>query len=170
MLTIKLIQHTNYTGAREQKLYAAIQIMERVLNSKPFHEAVINYTTNGKLTFSFKKTLFRDFDHYTNEEVYASILQAKEEEGNVADGSMDLYLELAPGGGGNVLGYGYPNDPIIYTYADWFDNQTPATIANHLTHEWCHKIGFEHAFYGWQDKNRERSVPYGIGNLVEQLA
>lgn len=168
MISVKLHSHKNYDSQRLETLKRAFVIIERVLNSEKFKQEVLNYTTAGKKTFSYKRTLFREFEHYTNEEVYKTIMQADEETGNILTGHIDLYLELVIGGGG--VGYGYPGDKTIYTYSEWFDEQSDESIANHITHEWCYKIGFDHAFYDWQDKNRERSVPYGIGNLVEELA
>ena len=169
MLKINLVKATNYNGAHLTKLQVSLNMIEKVLNSVQFKDAVINFKTNGELTFSFRKNLFKEFEHYTNEQVYGLIMQAQEDPVNVSDGSMDLYLELAPGGGGSTIGYGNPGEETIYTYQDWFDSATSEDIANQITHEWCHKIGFDHAFYPWQDKFRENSVPYGIGDLVETL-
>jgi len=171
MLKINLVSHKNYGGQRLEKLTRALATMERVINSDAFADGVRNFTTRGKKTFSFKKNLFKDFEHYTNEEVLGMIMQAQEEEGNVADGQIDLYLELVEGdSGSSAVGYGYPGDPVIYTYSGWYDQQDIPSLANHITHEWCHKIGFDHAFHAWQDRDRDNSVPYGIGNLVEELA
>ena len=170
MLTVNFLKTDNYSAEQVIKLNRAKALMEQVLNSDAFHDKVINYHTGGKLTFSFKKDLFRHFERYTNEEVYAMIMQASEETGNVADGSIDLYLVLEPGNDGDNLGYGLPGRAEIHTYADFFNSTTDARLANHLTHEWCHKIGFSHAFLAWMDAHREDSVPYAIGNLVEELA
>jgi hypothetical protein len=167
MISINLVKTTNYDDARLTILKSALALIPPVLNSQNFKDAVINYKTNGQLTFSFKKNLFKDFEHYTNQQVYDMIMQAQEDPGNVADGSIDLYLELLPGGGGSTIGYGNPGEETIYTYQDWFDQAKPEEIVNHITHEWCHKIGFDHAAYPWQDKFRENSVPYGVGDLVE---
>lgn len=166
MLVINLISHINYSGARLVKLQSALKQLQSVLNSQQFKDAVLNYTTDGKPTFSFKKNLFHSFEIYTNKQVFEMIQQAHEVPGNVTDGSVDLYLELLNGGGGSTVGYGNPGNETIYTYSEWFDAQTEASIADHIAHEWTHKIGFDHAKYAWQDKNRDRSVPYGIGELV----
>jgi hypothetical protein len=37
-----------------------------------------------------------------------------------------------------------------------------------VAHEYCHKIGFEHSVQ--PTPSRPFSVPYGIGNIVEELA
>ena len=169
MLKLNLIKTTGYDEPRLLKLRGALAPVENILNSQQFKDAVLNFTTNGELTFSFKKNWFKSFDTYTNEEVYKMIMQAHELHDNIMDGSVDLYLDLKEGSDGNVVGYGLPGDEIIHTYKEWFDNpdRKNQEIANHIIHEWCHKIGFEHAQQPWQDINRNNSVPYAIGNLVE---
>ena len=172
MIQVNLVATQNYNLSQINRLKNIFQIMEKVLNTADFKSAVLNFKTNGELTFSFKKNPFKHFDIYSNEQVYAMIMQAREGVGNMSDGVIDLYLTLEPGGDGQNLGYGLQDEKEIHTYTDFFDNPatTDATLANHFTHEWCHKLGFEHAEYRWMDSNRDDcSVPYAIGNLVESL-
>ena len=170
MITVKLREARQYNAQQLEKLTRVFAIMEQVLNAPAFREAVLNFETDGQKGFSFRKNLFRHFETYTNEEVYALLMQAQEEPGDVASGTIDLYLVLEPGADGQNLGYGLPGNREIHTYADYFNNATEASLANHFTHEWCHKIGFEHAQYRWMDRNRDCcSVPYAIGNLIEEL-
>jgi hypothetical protein len=108
--------------------------------------------------------------YYTNQEIYAMIMNAKETHGNVSNGSMDLYLVLKDGSDGNVVGFGLQNKKEIYTYKDMFDIKKPKQIANHITHEWTHKLGFSHAEITTRFGNRDNSVPYAIGNMIEDLS
>jgi len=101
--------------------------------------------------------------------VYQMIMYAKEEIGNINIEEVNLYLTLEPGGTRSTIGFGLPTDEWIHTYQAFFDDATESELAGHFAHEWCHKIGFEHAMYAWQDKNRDSSVPYAIGKLVESL-
>ena len=80
---------------------------------------------------------------------------------------MDLYLVLLPQVNPNVVGYGNPGNKEIYTYRNWFEQFTVAEYAGHITHEWCHKLGFDHSFQ--HNRKRKYSVPYAIGDLTEGL-
>jgi len=172
MITVNLVETNGYAEDQMVKIRRAIVLIERVMNSLTFKYAILNFRRNAgkKRSFSFKKDEQTRFKEYSNEKVYSKIMEAKQQVGNVQDGSMDLYLALVPGGDGITIGYGYPQSKEIYTYSEYFNRATDASLANHLVHEWCHKIGFDHAFYTWQDKNRDFSVPYAVGNLVERLA
>lgn len=172
MIKVNLVEANGYTEDQLIKVQRTITLIEQVINSTAFKDAILNFRRNGngKRSFSFKKHPLARFKKYSNAKVYDKIVAAKQRAGNVQDGSMDLYLTLVPGGDGVTIGYGYPKDKEIFTYSEYFNRATDASLANHFVHEWCHKIGFDHAFHAWQDKNRDFSVPYAIGNLVESLA
>jgi hypothetical protein len=169
-LTINLVQHTGYQDERLEKLQKALELMARVLNSEEFKEGVVNYQFKRKHTFYYRRSLFgRYIDQpYTNEQVYSMIMAAEEEVGNNQPHTIDLYLQLDEGSNGTVIGYGYPEAKEIYTYSIMFDKMTIEALASHYTHEWCHKLGFEHSFE--RAPNREHSVPYAVGNLISKLA
>ena len=174
MLTVNLIEANGYTDNQLLKIKRTMAIIERVINSMAFKDAILNFVRPSKgkkkRSFSFKKNLLFRFRKYSNKKVYAKIMASKQAYGNVKNGTMDLYLTMVPGGDGITIGYGYPKDKEIFTYSEYFDRATDASLANHIVHEWCHKIGFDHAFHPWQDKNRDFSVPYAVGNLIESLA
>ena len=104
MIQVNLVATQNYNLNQINRLKNIFQVMEKVLNTADFKSAVLNFKTNGELTFSFKKNPFKHFDIYSNEQVYAMIMQAREGVGNMSDGVIDLYLTLEPGGDGQNLG------------------------------------------------------------------
>jgi len=169
MLTVNLIEAKNYNGDRKELLMQSLRLMEVILNSEEFKTRVLNFKTNGKNTFYYRKTFLGKWidKPYTNEQVYNMIMTAKEERGDGTDGVIDLYLELVNGSDGDVVGFGRPSSPHIYTYSIMFDDMSLPELARHYTHEWCHKLGFEHDHR--RSRNRNNSVPYGIGNIVERL-
>jgi hypothetical protein len=171
MIKVKLIRSINYSDLQVETINKSAQVMETVINSNEFKDKVLNFELNGDKTFSYKRNPFKSFEIYTNVQVYQLIMQAHEINGNIEDGIIELYLKLEKGDDGKNIGYGLPTDEWIHTYESFFNAADEFGLANHLTHEWCHKIGFEHSKYKWQDTNRdESSVPYAIGNLVEIIA
>jgi hypothetical protein len=170
MLTINLIEHNNYGGQRIIRLQNAMDTIGRVINSEQFKDEVLNFTTDGQVTFYYRKTVFgKEIDHpYSNQEVYEIIMAGVERYGNTTTGSMDLYLTLLNGSDGNVIGFGNPGSKEIFTYSVMFDSLTIPELVNHYSHEWCHKLGFDHSFHS--NRLRNYSVPYGIGNIAEKIA
>lgn len=67
-----------------------------------------------------------------------------------------------------AIGYGEAGDVEIFTYSWYFDRASLAEIAGHIAHEWSHKIGFQHLYV--RHKNRDKTVPYTFGNLVQKYA
>lgn len=170
MLIIDLIEARNYDDTRRVRLDSAIEVMRSVLNSNAFKDAVLNFTTKGEKTFFYRRSLFGKWiDHpYSNEEVYNMIMTAHENPRDIALGHIDLYLVLEQGGGGGVIGFGHPGEKEIHTYVESFDAMSIPELADHYTHEWTHKLGFDHAYLA--HKTRDNSVPYGVGGIVKNLA
>ena len=82
---------------------------------------------------------------------------------NTMDVELELYHQKT-----NTIGYTYPNTVRIWMNTKYFNKYTPVKVADNLMHEWMHKLGFTHATV-WS-KERDHSVPYAIGYLVEELA
>jgi hypothetical protein len=157
----------NFTGARMEKLNRTVEILTTVLNSEEFKQLVLNFSHDGHPGFYFRKDDEGNYvdEYHTNQQVYDKIMAGREKVGNVEDNECDLYLHIDRRNGGGDVGYGYPSSKWINTYKDWFKSFNALGYAKHLAHEWCHKLGFTH------DKNRtanrEFSVPYAIGYLID---
>jgi hypothetical protein len=150
----------NFSSEQEKKVQKAILILKSIINSNVFKERVLNYTYQGE-----KK--FFDNQGMSNEEIYFKIIEGSEKIGNpLKNNTMDVELELYHQKT-NTIGYTYPNTMRIWMNTKYFDKYTPIKVADNLMHEWMHKLGFTHATT-WS-KERDHSVPYAIGYLIEEL-
>lgn len=155
------IRFHNFSEKDIKKVNEAVSIIKRIINSDEFHDLVLGYTFNGQ-----KK--FNDNNNYSNEEVYQLILLGAEIIGNrLANNTMDVELELYEDPT-KTIGYTYPHTTRIWMNRKYFNHYTPTQVAGNLMHEWMHKLGFTHSLK-W-NKDREHSVPYAIGYLIEDLA
>ncbi|MFN8297578.1 MAG: hypothetical protein U0T75_00635 [Chitinophagales bacterium] len=165
MLKVRLAENDGYTGKDLDKLNAALKKMEEILNSAVFKERVLHYKLpSGAETFFYRPWQI----HYTNQEVYDTIMKASELMGYGEPNVVNLSLRLLPGGNGDVVGYGNPGDRWINTYKTAFDQMDISDLVNHYGHEWLHKLGFEHDFQ--KLPKRKYSVPYAVGDILESLA
>ena len=167
MFTTNLIESNEYDEVRLAKLNQALKSIEKVFNSDDFKQQVL------KFPFFFRKNWFSKWyidEFHTNEQVYEKLMIAIEKHGNVSEGAMDLYLTLLEGEDGSVIGYGDARQKEIFTYKKRFDEMQLYQIANHITHEWTHKLGFTHATIKTPIiGRRDNSVPYAIGYIVEKI-
>jgi hypothetical protein len=169
MLKVNLASVEGFSPEQSQKLEIAKAKLENALNSEKFKTSVLDFTFDSEKTFYYRKNLFGRYvdKPYSNTQVYDIILNGTELPGNIALNQMDLYLVLLPSINPTVVGYGNPGSREIYTYRNWFEKFTEAEYAAHITHEWCHKLGFDHSHN--HTRKRKYSVPYAIGDLVEEL-
>lgn len=155
------IYMVNFKPTQEEKVKEAVKIIKKVLTSAEFRERILNYTFNGKKEFNDNQGL-------SNEEVYQKILDGAEKMGNTTkNNTMDVELELYHQAT-TTIGYTYPNTVRIWMNKKYFNKYTPIKVADNLMHEWMHKLGFTHATT--YSKDRDHTVPYAVGYLVEELA
>ena len=170
MLEIKVIKTQNYSEIQLQKISNAVKKMEKVFNSKVFKYQVLAFESQGKIGFSYKKNWFSSFEKFKNDQVYHFIMNPKEGITENETATIELYLSLESGDLINIKEMSLPEELWIHTNLMFFELATESELAGHFAHEWCHKLGFCHSKYNWQDPNRNYSVPYAIGNLVETLS
>lgn len=155
------LSFVNFKPKEEKKVRDAVKIIKQVIVSHEFKERVLNYRFKGERKFNGN-------DGLTNEEIYLKILKGAEQIGNKQNNNtMDVELELYHQKT-NTIGYTYPNTVRIWMNTKYFSKYTPVKIADNLMHEWMHKLGFSHEI-AWT-KDRDHSVPYAIGYIVEELA
>ena len=169
MLKVNITSSQGFSPEQTKKLVSVKDKLEIALNSEIFKTSVVDFRYDGDRTFYYRKNLFGRFidKPYSNQQVYDIIITGTELPGNIALNQMDLYLVLLPSINPTVVGYGNPGSREIYTYRNWFEKFTEAEYAAHITHEWCHKLGFDHSHN--HTRKRKYSVPYAIGDLVEEL-
>lgn len=143
----------------ETKLNSAVDIIKKVVASSEFKNRVLNYTYAGKKQYV-------DNLGMTNEQIYQTLLDGREDLKPEVDNQMDLELQLYYSWRSTV-GYTTPGELRIYLNTKFFDAYTPAEVAGNVFHEWTHKLGFDHA--SSYSVARDSSVPYAIGYIVEEL-
>lgn len=165
-LTVQFDGVRYFNQAQADKLNAAKKLVELVINSRLFKERVLNFTYNGQKIFVQNNGL-------SNQQVYDLLMTGAERypRQNPSDSTMNFDLELYTPKwyqSNNVLGYTSQNTETIYINKNFYNRAEVNEIAMNLTHEWCHKMGFDHDFKS--TSRRPFSVPYGIGYLVRDLA
>lgn len=152
-----------FSAAEKEKLAQAAGVLERVLNSVEFRDAVLSHRFQGKEGYA-------DGSGMTNQQIYQAIRAGQESYEQGADGEADLNLDLRTFSWfqRNVVGYTTESSDTVTLNRRFFSRYTPAEVASNLCHEWLHKLGFEHDFRSTD--RRPHSVPYAIGDLVETLA
>jgi hypothetical protein len=151
----------NFNPSQERKIKAALKMIKNIISSPEFKERIINYQYKGKKGFIDNKGL-------SNEEIYRMILEGAEERSGIRkDNTMDVELELYFQEA-KTIGYTYPDTDRIWINKKYFAQYTPIKVADNLMHEWMHKLGFSHSSKWSED--REHSVPYAVGYLIEELA
>jgi hypothetical protein len=151
----------NFNSQQEEKIKHAVAIIKKVIALKEFRDRILNFTYKGVNNFF-------DNEGMTNTEVYQKLLEGAERIGNTSkNNTLNVELELYHQST-NTIGYTYPNTARIWMNTKYFNKYTPVKVADNLMHEWMHKIGFTHAVR-WS-KDRDHSVPYAVGYLIEELA
>lgn len=154
------VYKVNFNPAQEAKLSKAVELIKQVIRTDEFRTRVLNHTYKGKKTFV-------DNGGFTNEEIYQKIIDGSETMNPGKNHTMDVELELYHQAT-TTIGYTYPDTTRIWMNTKYFDKYTPVEVSDNLTHEWLHKLGFAHA--SSYSKERDFSVPYAIGYLMEELA
>lgn len=166
MPVIKLIESTGYKEDNLTKLKESLSIIDRVINSDSFKQKVKTFP------FHYRKKLFGAYidTPHSNLEILSLLENPGDYPGKINHNSIDLYLHLIEGADRNKVGFGFEGEKKIYTYRKMFMKLEPQQIANHLVHEWLHKLGFTHAEYTIYFDKRHHAVPYAIGGFIEALA
>ena len=153
------IKFTNFDVEQEKKVEKAIEIIKSVIASDEFRAKVLTFKYDGERQFNNNNGL-------TNEEIYMKLLEGSEKLMPEKDYEMDLELELYYSSN-NVVGYTYPNTVKVWMNTKYFTLYTPSQVAGNISHEWTHKLGFDHATT--YTVARDSSVPYAIGYLIRDL-
>jgi len=153
------VKFSNFERHEEDKVYKALEIIKMVVRSEEFRLRVINFSFRGKKQFYMNNGL-------SNNQIYQTILQARELLRPEIDHEMDLELELFYTIRSTV-GYTTTKEMKIYMNRRFFNIYTPSQVAGNIFHEWTHKLGFTHSSRYTSD--RDSTVPYALGYLVENL-
>lgn len=155
------IRTVKMSPLKEEKLEEAVELLKRVFASEKFKEKILNHEFRGRKSFHMNQGL-------SNREIYETILKGVERLNPDENNAMDVEVELYTDYDSIVLGYTYPSSKRIWMNLKYFLKHSHGDLAGHLTHEWLHKLGFDHE----QEKNEDRSysVPYAVGYIVKEIA
>lgn len=154
------ITYLNMKPWMKARVQNVVPVIERVMNSPEFRNAVLEYRSkSGKNEFEWNTGL-------TNALVLARIDEARELAYTGRPGEMDISISdyWRPSG---TVGHTSPASSVIHLNRYQYKRMDDAGIASNLVHEWLHKIGFDHSF-DWNPQ-RDDTVPYGVGSLVGGL-
>ena len=150
----------NFNDSQREKVEDAADLVKRVISSQEFKDAVVNHTVNGVKTFANNNGL-------TNLQIYERIIIASERVSPAKNFTLDVELELYYENS-STIGYTYPDSTRIWMNTKYFNTFSPYKVADNLTHEWIHKLGFVHDAAATEA--RPNSVPYAVGYIVRDLA
>jgi hypothetical protein len=155
---VKTVQMPRF---HEEKIFRAVELLKEVFASPEFRNKILGHRYRGQRSFYQNRGL-------SNFEIYHLILNGTEKLYPVRNNAMDVEIELYADFNSRVLGFTLPRSRRIWMNKKYFLKFTPAEIAANLTHEWLHKLGFDHERE--RTEARKFSVPYAIGYIVKELA
>lgn len=171
-LSLNLVVESSLSDAEKLILQKAARHIVSVMNSREFAEFVLNYRYSyracrgilwWKRCWTNKVDGFNWNDSLNNMQIYNKLMTGSEELRPEADNEIDINLVIDRRNKRGVLGYTYPNSIKQWIYS-WFLNSDYKAVAGNLVHEWCHKMGFNHAFkYHY---TRQFTVPYAVGYYI----
>lgn len=151
-----------FTPGQENKIRSASGLIRKIVRSKEFKDRVLTHTWKGKKQFAENGGL-------SNTEIYQKILEGQEKMTSFGvNHTMDLEVELYTDYDSITIGYTYPSIVRIYMNRKYFNKFRPYQVADNMTHEWLHKIGFVHPLKATPE--RPYSVPYAVGYIVKGIA
>lgn len=146
---------------KEDKLLDSVDILRRIFASTEFKQRILRHRYNGRYAFYKNRGL-------SNAQIYRKLLAGVEKLTPYHNNAMDVEVELYTDYDSNVLGFTRPNTRRIWMNTKYFNRHSSSQVASHLTHEWLHKLGFDHERE--RTHRRKYSVPYAIGYIVRDLA
>lgn len=152
---------TGGTEKDQAKVMASVAVLEMVINSIEFKDAVLSYVWNDDVQFADNQGL-------TNSQIYDVLMSGQEKLNPELDYTWNIEQHLYSKRFSKAIGYTYPNVTWIKSNLRFLRSMSIAKLAAHIAHEQCHKLGFGHDYKA--TKKRPFSVPYAIGSIVQALA
>lgn len=134
------------------KLDTAIAILQEVVNDPAFEKA-------------FFDTRFIRRKRKSKLEIFNLIKRGQEDDGSLPDNVINLKL-MVYNNEKNEVGHTDGGD-TIHTHKGYILANPAVCYAAHLLHEYCHVLGFTHAFL--RMPLRFMTVPYRAGRIVARM-
>jgi hypothetical protein len=147
--------------SKEFKLDQSVELLKEIFASPEFRKRVLNHRYKGRRLFAHNRGL-------SNAQIYHRILAGAEKLLPYKNNTMDVEVELYTKNDSTVIGYTKPLSRRIWMNTKYFNRHSHGEVASHLTHEWLHKLGFDHERERTPD--RKFSVPYAVGYIIRDLA
>lgn len=157
-LDVNLVMR-DFTSVQEEKMLKAVERLKLAINSVEFKEKVLNHKVGEEFTFVDNAGL-------SNEEIYKKIMEGKEDLLPEIDYEMDVDVTMYYKSSSTV-GYTYPDTTRTWVNSRFFNGYSLGEVAGNVSHEWTHKLGFEHSFSN--NSKRPYSVPYAVGTIVREI-
>lgn len=148
MIKIKVNPQRGMSTAELEKINAAVQGLEKILNSDRFKIELLL----AKMT---------ETNGLTNQQVYDKIMAGDQVINGDEMGVLDFNLVLYRKSWSKVVGYTFTNSMTIWVNRKYFS--TPKSISENIGHELMHQLGFFH------NKIWSTSVPYTMNRIVGKL-
>jgi len=150
---------TNFNEEQTEKMIESLKRLKVVINSEEFRTRIIEHTFKEEYTFV-------DNGGYTNEDIYNILMTGEEILIPGADQEMDIDVTMYYKNNSTV-GYTYKNTVRTWVNAKFFYRHSFGDVAANVTHEWTHKLGFDHDYKN--NSERPYSVPYAVGKIMAEL-
>jgi len=172
MFKVNFSQVDGFTPDQAAKLEKARVLWEQVWNSDKFKQAVLNFSytyTTGSLWWkkSYSEKGFRWNNDLSTQQIYDKLMSGAELLAPTSDNEADIQITLYVASG-STIGYTYPNTAMQWINAKFFNSFTAADVVGNLSHEYCHKLGFDHEYKA--TALRPYTVPYAIGYMSGDMA
>lgn len=136
------------------------KLIEQEANSEEFKRWCLNHKYQGVNAFADT--------NLSNEQVYARLMEGEEMLIPGKDGVWNIKL-IPYRSRKRVLGYTYRNRKEIWVNMRYYGLSWWGVddISGNVTHEECHKLGFQHSFR--REKKWPYTVPYAVGTQVRNM-
>lgn len=144
------VNFENGTHGQRGKVIIAIEKAHEVMESDLFKERILNYTQPNGVKEFYQAEM-------GNEEVYKILMEREWKY------SIRFYSKRFS----SANAYVQPPSPVVNLNWAKMANWPLHNLANTTTHEATHLFGFTHDYL--RTTNRPYSVPYGVGQIVEDI-
>jgi hypothetical protein len=175
-ISLNLSIESSLTPNEKEKLELAANHIVDCINSDEFKDWCLGFNYSytdctGSLWWKkCQKVIVNHFnwnDGLSNEQVYNKLMSGSEHLSPNADAEMDITLVIDRRNKRGVLGYTYPNSYKQWIYSWFLSSSSYRDVAGNIFHEYCHKLGFDHAYKF--HTTRQYTIPYACGYLVRDF-
>jgi hypothetical protein len=167
MFKVKLASSTGFNEAQQKTMESSLKKFETVMNSDELKRKILEFTSPAG-------SQFEDNLGLNNQQVFEKLYAGEEFYTAGVDYTADLHLVLVKKSKPlfqryPAIGYGNPGQKEIYTYSRWFRSAKDYEYAGHITHEWSHKVGFDHSFRPTASRDFSVNESYILYDLYKRL-